>query len=82
MRSLLLTLIIVLLAGCTTPRDDYDMTEFMADYCDSAGPGRTTPNTNVTVDFWDDESTTAGHRGTLTDDRMEPDVNQTPPRGC
>ena len=54
----------------------------MADYCASAGPNRTTPNTRVTVEYWDDEATTAGHRGTLTDDTMEPDPNQAKPHGC
>lgn len=71
------------LAGCagTDPRG-YGVEDLMAEYCADAGPRRTTPNTNTTVQHWDHEATTAGHRGTLTDDVMEPDLNQAKPHGC
>ena len=81
--TLAILLLCVNLAGCagTTP-GGYGIEDLMADYCADTGPRRTTPNTNTTVKHWDHEATTAGHRGTLTDDVMEPDLNQAKPHGC
>ncbi len=83
MKSLLaLLLLAALLGACANPNPGgYDMEDLMADYCDNAGPRRTTANT-TTIHSWDDEATTAGHRGTITDDVMEPDLNQAKPHGC
>jgi len=78
-----LAVLLSLLAGCAgTPSGEYDMADAMAEYCDQAGARRTTANTQTTVQHWDDEATTAGHRGTLTDDVLEPDLNQARPHGC
>ncbi|MEE4175685.1 MAG: hypothetical protein V2I57_15675 [Xanthomonadales bacterium] len=71
------------LTACANPNPDgYDTADLMADYCAGAGPNRTMPNTQTTVHHWDDEATTAGHRGTVTNDTMEPDLNQAKPHGC
>ncbi len=71
------------LLACANPNPGgYDMEDLMADYCANAGPNRTTANTRTTVEHWDHEATTAGHRGTLTDDTLEPDPNQAKPHGC
>lgn len=71
------------LAACANPNPGgYDTADLMTDYCATAGPNWTTPNTQTTVHRWDDEATTAGHRGTVTDDTMEPDLNQAKPHGC
>ncbi len=83
MRHFPLLVSLTLLTACASPNSGgYDTTDLMADYCANAGPNRTTPNTQVTVQHWDHEATTAGHRGTLTDDAMEPDLNQAKPHGC
>ncbi len=74
--------IAVSMAACASPNPGgYDIEDLMADYCADAGPRRTTSNT-TTIHSWDDEATTAGHRGTITDDVMEPDLNQAKPHGC
>lgn len=80
MRYFLYTVLIFALAGCATPRGDTDLAAFEADYCNSAGSRQTTSNTNVTVQYWDDEATTAGHRGVLVDEKMQPDMATL--RGC
>ena len=73
----------LMLCGCASGGSGaYGVEDLMADYCADAGPRRTTPNTNTTVQHWDHQATTAGHRGTLTDDVMEPDLNQAKPQGC
>jgi ABC-type glycerol-3-phosphate transport system substrate-binding protein len=71
------------LAACASPNPGgYDTADLMAEYCATAGPNRTTSNTQTTVHHWDHEATTAGHRGTVTNDTMEPDLNQAKPHGC
>jgi hypothetical protein len=79
--SVILFLSVNLAACAAVDPEGYDMEEMMAVYCDDAGPRRTLDNTNI-IHSWDDEATTAGHRGTLTDDVMEPDLNQARPHGC
>lgn len=70
------------LCACANPNPgNMDTADLWRDYC-ASNAGQVTPNTNVTASHWDHESTTAGHRGTRTDDAMEPDPNQSPPRGC
>jgi hypothetical protein len=72
-----------LLMACANPNPrGYDTEDLMADYCEGAGARQTTSNTQTTVQNWDHEATTAGHRGTLTDDVMEPDLNQAKPHVC
>lgn len=79
-RLLLLSGSLALLAGCAAVGDTDDLTRLQAEYCSDTGLGRTTPNTRITVQNWDDEATTAGHRGVLTDDRMG--AGQATPNGC
>ncbi len=84
MKSLLASLLLIALLGaCANPNPGgYDTEDLMADYCDQAGPRRTTANSGTTVSNWDHEATTAGHRGTRTDDVLEPDPNLAKPHGC
>lgn len=77
-----LTLALVL-SACANPNPGgYDTADLMAEYCASAGPNGTTMNTQTTIHSWDHEATTAGHRGTVTNDTLEPDLNQAKPHGC
>lgn len=74
---------VVLLSACANPNPGgYDTADLMADYCANVGPNQTLSNTQTTVHHWDDEATTAGHRGTVTNDTLEPDLNQAKPHGC
>jgi hypothetical protein len=83
MRHCLLLTVVATLTACASPNPGaYDTADLMAEYCANAGPNGTMPNTRTTVHHWDHEATTAGHRGTLTDDIMEPDLNQAKPHGC
>lgn len=79
-----LTLIIlgaIMATGCASSPDEYGTEEAWREYCVS-NAYQADLRTGVTVDSWDPDATTAGHRGTRTDDVLEPDVNQAPPRGC
>jgi hypothetical protein len=83
MRLVLLLIPVLSLMACASPNPGgYDTADLMADYCATAGPNRTTPNTSTTIHYWDHDATTAGHRGTVTNDTMEPDLNQAKPHGC
>ena len=79
--GLLFSLLLSLVACANTNPDDFDTEDLWQDYC-ATGGYQADQQTGVTVNNWDSEATTAGHRGTRTDDVMEPDPNQAPPRGC
>jgi len=71
----------VVLAGCATNPDDLNTEDLWRDYC-ATDAHRTEEGTRVTVQSWDPDHTTAGHRGVATDPVLEPDGTQPPPRGC
>ena len=71
----------VLLGACTTNPDAPGTDDLWRDYCATEG-FQAEKNTRVTVQSWDPENTTAGHRGVSTDSVLEPDGANPPPRGC
>lgn len=83
MRKYFCIALISTLGACANPNPGgYDTADLMAEYCANAGPNQTLSNTQTTIHRWDHENTTAGHRGTVTNDTFEPDLNQAKPHGC
>ena len=82
MKLVITSVLSALLVACASNNPGgYDTADLWREHC-ASNAGQVDTRTNVTVEHWDDEATTAGHRGTRTDNVMEPDANQAPPRGC